>query len=69
MEEALRKIGGLTNNAALWAAFTGLLAVKTESVRKSLERANDPTEVYRLQGELKMIRYMEGLRELANGKH
>lgn len=69
MEEALRKIGGLVNNAALWAAFLGLLAARTETVRRNLERSNDPVEIYRLQGELRTIRFMERLREEANGQH
>lgn len=65
--ESLSKIGGLVNNAAVWASFLALLKEKEEAVRRSLERADDPKEIYRFQGELRNIRFMMDLRERANG--
>lgn len=65
--ESLSKIGGLVNNAALWASFLALIHEREETIRRSLERADDPKEIYRFQGELRNLRFMEGLREKANG--
>ncbi len=69
MEEILGRLGGLVNNPSLWGAFMVLLHEREDQLRKHLERAEEMKDVYRLQGELRNIRYMMDLREKANGKH
>lgn len=56
------------NNKELWQDFLQELSNRIEACHRKLEQLNDPTEVYRTQGEIAALRKLEQLRSLVNSK-
>ena len=57
----------LVNKANLWKAFCKELEERIEFCHKQMEQRNEPHELYRLQGEVKAMRSLLGLRDKING--
>lgn len=57
----------LVNTREIWEPLTEMLGERLSSLRVLLEKANDPTQIYRLQGEISNVKWMLSLREKING--
>ena len=55
------------NNPELYNSFLEEIVNRIEKTHKRLEQLNDIEEVYRAQGEIRMLRTMLRLREELNG--
>ena len=55
------------NNPELYNSFLEEIVNRIEKTHKRLEQLNDIEEVYRAQGEIRMLRSMLRLREDING--
>jgi len=62
------KIKLLVNNKDIWDAYNDELDQMLETTRKSLEKADTDLEIYRYQGEVRMIRKMKQLRDRVNAR-
>jgi hypothetical protein len=62
------KIKLLVNNKEIWDAYNDELDQMLETTRKSLEKADTDLEIYRYQGEIRMIRKMKQLRDRVNAR-
>jgi|TARA_R110000772_G_scaffold244108_1_gene357146 hypothetical protein len=62
------KIKLLVNNKDIWDAYNDELDQMLETTRKSLEKADTDLEIYRYQGEIRMIRKMKQLRDRVNAR-
>jgi hypothetical protein len=62
------KIKLLVNNKEIWDAYNDELDQMLETTRKSLEKADTDLEIYRYQGEVRMIRKMKQLRDRVNAR-
>jgi hypothetical protein len=57
----------LVNDYELYTALQNYIGEEVELSRKSLENHNDPAEMHRLQGEIRVWRRLQKLREKING--
>jgi len=55
------------NNPELYNLFLEEIVIRIDKVHKRLEQLNDIEEVYRAQGEIRMLRSMLRLRDDING--
>ena len=58
----------LVNNYELYTQFQEYINNEIETTRKSLENHVDPNEMFRLQGEIRVWRRLQKLREKINGQ-
>lgn len=58
----------LVNNAELYKAFQNELEERIRSVHLLLETTKDPTDCYRLQGQIYALRRLKVLREEINNR-
>lgn len=56
------------NNHELWQSFLQELEERINVCHKKLEQYNDPTDLYRTQGEIAALRKLEQLRDKVNAK-
>ena len=59
---------GLVNDFKLYGEFQSFINEELETVRRSLENHTDVNEMYRLQGEIRVWRRLQKLRERINGR-
>lgn len=59
---------GLVNDFKLYGEFQAFVDGELETVRRSLENHTDINEIYRLQGEIRVWRRLQKLREKINGR-
>ena len=59
---------GLVNDFKLYGEFQSFINEELETVRRSLENHTDVNEMYRLQGEIRVWRRLQKLREKINGR-
>ena len=59
---------GLVNDFKLYGEFQSFINEELETVRRSLENHTDINEIYRLQGEIRVWRRLQKLREKINGR-
>ena len=59
---------GLVNDFKLYGEFQSFINEELETVRRSLENHTDINEMYRLQGEIRVWRRLQKLREKINGR-
>ena len=59
---------GLVNDFKLYGEFQSFVDGELETVRRSLENHTDVNEMYRLQGEIRVWRRLQKLREKINGR-
>lgn len=57
----------LVNNKELWLAFLEEIDERITFAHKQMEQAQEPDQLYRLQGEILALRRMKQLREKLNG--
>lgn len=57
----------LVNTREVWEPLSELLTERLSILRTMLEKAVDPHQVYRLQGEISSTKWLLGLREKVNG--
>ena len=57
----------LVNNKELWLAFLEEIDERITFAHKQMEQAQEPNQLYRLQGEIQALRRMKQLREKLNG--
>ena len=57
----------LVNNKELWTAFLEELDGRIEFTHKQMEQAQEPKDLFRLQGEVQALRRLKLLREKLNG--
>ena len=67
-KDYLSKLVGLVNNNNQWAAFCDMLDYNIDMQHKRLEQASDPTEVYRAQGAIAVLRSLKYLKDEINAK-
>ena len=58
----------LTGNKELYDVFLEELDDRIESARKRLEVSLDPTEMYRCQGEIRVLNRLKRLKETLKGR-
>lgn len=58
----------MVNNVALWTEFEKMLEEKIRLVHVSMESCNTPESLYRMQGQLSILRRFQKLREEVNGQ-
>lgn len=56
------------NDVSLYSDWLEWVAAEKEKVRTFLERADKPEDIYRLQGEVRLLNKLSKLREEINGK-
>lgn len=57
----------LVNSREVWEPFCELMTERLSSLRIMLEKATDPHQIYRLQGEISNVKWVLGLKEKING--
>jgi len=58
----------LVNNKEIWDAFNEELDALIAQQQRSMEQQNDPTSLYRLQGQINAYRNLKYLRDKVNGQ-
>ena len=61
------QIKRLVNDKVLWDSFNEELDERIAFAHKQIEQRDEPSELFRLQGELKALRSLKQLRDKING--
>lgn len=66
-KKVLDRTRHIVNIRENWEPLVALLEERLSFLRVSLEKAVDPHQIYRLQGEISNTKWLLGLRERVNG--
>jgi hypothetical protein len=58
----------VVNNFEHWMVLEAFYSEELETARKFLETAKDPTDIYRQQGKIELLKKLLKTREIANGR-